>query len=70
MPLLRQGHLELVTQDHDQTAFKYLQRGRIHHTLDNLCQWLSHPHSKIAFSEVQREIPVFKFVPVASGPVD
>ena len=29
-PLLQQGHLELVTQNHVQTAFEYLQGWRIH----------------------------------------
>jgi len=29
-PLLRQGHLEQVTQAYVQMAFEYLQRGRLH----------------------------------------
>jgi len=29
-PLLKQGCLELVVQDHVQTAFEYLQGGRLH----------------------------------------
>ena len=45
-PLLKQDHLEPVAQDHGQTAFEYLQGGRLHNLSGQLVPVLSHPHSK------------------------
>ena len=59
--LLKPGHLELAAQDHVQMALDCLQGWRVHH--------LSHPHSEKVFPDVQREPPVFPFVPMATCPI-
>jgi len=58
-PLLKQGHLELVAQDHPQMDFEYLQAWRIHNLSGQPVPALSHPHSKKVFPDVQRKPPVF-----------
>ena len=67
--LLKQGHLDLVTQDHVQTAFEYLQGWRLRNLSGQRVPALSHPDSKKVFPDVQRKPPVFQFVPIAFGPV-
>ncbi|KAK4806816.1 hypothetical protein QYF61_005612 [Mycteria americana] len=67
-PLLKQGYLEPVAQDHVQTAFEYLQGGRLHNLSGQPFPVLSHPHSQKVFPDVQTEPPVFHFVPTASCP--
>lgn len=37
--LLKQGHLEMSAQDHIQTAFEYVQGGKLSSSLGNLCQY-------------------------------
>jgi len=64
-PLLKQGHLELLVQDHVQTAFEYLQGWRFHNFPGQLVPALSHPHRKKAFPDVQREPPVFSLCPLS-----
>ena len=67
--LLKQGHLELVAQDHVQMAFKYLQVWRLDSLPGQPVPVLTHLHSERGLPDVERESPVFQFVPVASGPV-
>jgi len=64
-PLLKHGHLELVAQDH---VLEYLQGWRLHNLPGQPVPWLGHPHREKVFPDVQREPPVFQFVPTASGP--
>lgn len=56
--LIKQDHLKQLIQDH-------LQRWRF---LGQLEPVLGHPHSEV-LPEVHRNLPVFQFVPIASGPV-
>jgi len=67
--MLKQGHLELVAQDHVQAAFEFLQRWRHHSLPRQPVPVLGHPLSDKVFPDVQREPPVFQPVPIASGPV-
>jgi len=41
-PLLKQGHLEPVDQDHVQTAFEYLQEWRFTQPLWSTCENVLH----------------------------
>ena len=66
---LKQGHLEPAAQDSVQTAFEFLQGGRLHNLSGQLVPVLGHLHSRKVFPDVQREPPVFHCVPMASGPV-
>jgi len=52
-----------------QTVFEYLQGGTLHHLSGQPVSVLGHPHSKKVFPDAQREPPVLRFVPIASGPV-
>ncbi|KAK4806513.1 hypothetical protein QYF61_021349 [Mycteria americana] len=58
--MLKQGHLELVSQDHG---------WRPHNFPGQAVPVLSHPHSEKVFPDVQRVPPVFQFVPIVSFPV-
>ena len=69
-PLLRQGHSKPVAQNCGQTAFEYLQGGRLHNLSGQPVPVLTHPHSKTVFPDVQMEPPVFQLVPIASVPVN
>jgi len=69
IPLLKQGHLEPVARDHVQVAFEYLQGWRLHSLSLQPVPVLGHPHMDKVFPDVQREPPVFQFLPMASGPV-
>lgn len=48
-PLLSQGHLENVAQDHVQANFECLQEGRFHNFPGQFVPVLSHPHRKKHF---------------------
>lgn len=37
LSLLKQGYLEMVAQDHNQTALEYLQGGKLPSSLGSLC---------------------------------
>ena len=65
--MLKLGHLEPVAQDHVQTAFGYLQGWTLHNLSGHPVPVLGCPHSEKVFLDVQREPPVFHFVPIASG---
>jgi len=69
IPLLKQGHLERVAQDHVKTSSEYLQGWRLPKLPGKPIPVLGHSHSKDVFPDVQMAPPVFQFVPVASGPV-
>ena len=58
-PLLKQGHLELVAQDHVQTVFEYLQGWRLHNLSGKPVPVLSHSQSEKVFPDIQREPPMF-----------
>jgi len=49
--------------------FKYHQGGRLHNFSEQPLPVLSHPHSKKAFSDPQRDPPVFQFVLIAARPL-
>jgi len=66
--LLKQGHLELVAQDHVQMASAYLHGYRLHGLSGKPVSMLSHLHSEKVFPDVQREPSVFQCMPTASGP--
>jgi len=68
-PLLKQGQLQPIAQDHLQVAFGYLQGWRLHHLSGQPMPVLSHPHFEEVFPGALMEPAVFQFVPVASGPV-
>ena len=53
-PLLEQGHLQPVSQDHDQTAFEYLQGWRLHQLPGQPAPALDHTHGEKVFPDVQR----------------
>jgi len=67
--MLKQGHLEPTAQDCIQAAFQYLQGWRLHKLSGQLMPVLGHSHNKEVFPKVQREPPVFQFVPIDSGTV-
>ena len=69
MLLLKQGHLELIAQDYVQTAFEYLEEWRYHNLSGHPVLVVSHPHSEKKIPYVQRDPPVFPWVPIASCPV-
>lgn len=48
-PLLKPGHFELVSQDHIQMAFEYLQRGSLHNLLGQPVPVLQYSYSKKVF---------------------
>ena len=64
--LLKQDHLQPISQDHVQMAFEYLQGWRHHNFFGQPLPVLGHPHSSTVFPDVQKEPLVFQFVPVAS----
>ena len=60
MLLLKQGRLELVAQDHVQTAFEYLQGWPLHDLPGQAVPVLSHLHGEKVFPDVQGEPPLFQ----------
>lgn len=63
-PFLKQSSLQQIVKDCIQ-GFKYLQGRRLRNLTEQPVSVLSHPHSKKAFPDVQRE-HVFQLVPIAS----
>lgn len=51
-PLLKQGHLDQVAQDHVQAAFEHLQAWRLHNLPGQAVPVLSHVHGKNLFPDV------------------
>jgi len=64
-PLQNQGHLKQVAQDHIQAGFKYLQRRRLHNHSGQPVTGHHHPQSEAALLDVQLELPMLQFVPIA-----
>ncbi|XP_068788224.1 uncharacterized protein [Struthio camelus] len=50
-------------------AFEYLQGRRLHYLSGQPVPMLCHPHSEEVLSQVQVELPVVQFLPIASCPV-
>ena len=67
-PLLKWGHIEPIAQDHIQTAFVDIQRGRHHKLSGQSVTVVGQLHSKV-FPDIQRKPLVLEFVPIASCPV-
>jgi len=67
--LLEQGHLEPVPQDLVQMALNTFKDRDSTTFLGNLCQCFVNLTVNKALPDVQREPPIFHFVPIASGPV-
>lgn len=68
-PLLKQGHLQLVSQDHVQPAFEYYQGWTCHNLCGQPGTVFSHSHSIKMVPDAQREAPVSQFVPTISCPI-
>ena len=66
-PLLKQGHLQAVAQDHVQTAFEYPKDGDFTAAMGKLCQCSGTLTVKV--SRCSQGTSMFQFVPSASGPV-
>ena len=64
MPLLKQGHLEPAGQDHVQTAFEYLQGGRLHNLLWLLVPVFRYPCSKELFPIFRVNFLCFNLCPL------
>jgi len=60
-PLLKQGHLQPVSQDHDQTAFEYLQGWRLHQLPGQPVPVLGHPHNEKLFPDVRGILLCFRW---------
>jgi len=65
----KQGHLQQAAQDRIQAGLEYLQRTRLHNLPGQPVPGLHHPQREEILPPVQLEIPLLKFVPVASCPV-
>ena len=68
-PLLKQGHLQQAAQDLVQAGLGYLQRRRIHNLPGQPVPGLRQPQSKEVLPQVQTELPMLQFEPVAPCPV-
>lgn len=68
-PLLEREFLELVSQDHTQPAFEWVQGWRLHNLWGQPVPIVqSPPHCEKVFPDVQREPPVFLFVAIVPCP--
>lgn len=61
------GHLEAVVLDHTQMAFEHLQGWRCCSLSGKPMPVLSCPHGEEVSPGIERKLPVFQFVPIASG---
>ena len=68
-PLPKQGHLQQAAQDLVQAGLEYLQKRRIHSLSGQLVPGLRHPQSEEVLPQVQMELPMLLFVPIAPCPV-
>ena len=68
-PLLKQGHPQQAAQDLAQTGHEYLQRRRLHSLPGQPVPGLRHPQREEVLPQVQLELPVLQFVPIAPCPV-
>jgi len=67
--LPKQGHLEQAAQDHVQAGLEYLQRRRVHNLPGQPVPVLRHPQREEVLPQVQTELPVPQFVPIAPCPI-
>jgi len=65
-PLPKQGHLQQAAQDLVQAGLEYLQRGRLHNLPGQPVPVLRHPQREEVLPHVQTELPMLRFVPIAS----
>jgi len=68
-PLPKQGHLQQAAQDLVQAGLECLQRRRHHNLPGQPVPVLHHPQSEEVLPQVQMELPVPQFVPIAPCPV-
>ena len=68
-PLLKQEHLDQVTQEHIQVGFGCLQRGRPHNLSGQPVPVFRHPYYEEVFSHIYVEPPMLHLVPIAPCPV-
>ena len=68
-PVPKQGHLQQAAQDCIQAGFEYLQRRRLHNLPGQPVPVLRHPQREEVLPQVQTELPVLQFVPIAPCPV-
>jgi len=68
-PLLKQGRLQKTAQDLVQAGLEYLQRRRLHSLSGQPVRVLRHPQSEEVLPQVQTELPMVQFVPIAPCPV-
>jgi len=68
-PLPKQGHLQQAAQDLVQEGLVYLQRRRHHNPSGQPVPVLHHPQNEEVLPHVQMELPMLRFVPIASCPV-
>lgn len=64
LSLLKQRYVEMVAQDHIQTAFEYAQGGKLPSSLGNLCQCSVTLMLEIVFPDFQTELPEFIVCPL------
>ena len=64
-PLPKLSHLEQAAQDPIQASLQYLQRRRLHNLPGQPVPVLCHPQSEEVLPQVQTELPMLQFVPVA-----
>ena len=62
-------HLLSLDQHHVETGFQDLQGGRLHNLSGQPVTVCHHPHRRQLWTDVQRELLVFHFLPIASYPV-
>lgn len=61
-------YLDHAVLDCVQSAFEDLQGGKLHNLSGKPVSVFHHPHSIEVLLDVQKEPPVFQFVPIASCP--
>jgi len=68
-PLPKQDHLQQAAQDLVQAGLEYLQRGKLYNLPGQPVPGLRHPQREAALPQVQTELPVPQFMPIAPCPV-
>jgi len=67
--LPKQGHLQQAAKDLVQASLEYLQRRRLHNLPGQPVPVLCHPQREEVLPNVQLELPLLQFVPIAPCPV-
>ena len=68
-PLPKQGLLHQAAQDHVQAGLEYLHRRRLHNLPGQHVPVLRYPQNGEVLPQVQTELPMLQFVPIAPCPV-